>query len=193
MRDAPEISPIESLLFDLSTLRAATASFSDQNKLGQGGFGSVYKGILPNGREIAVKRLKAGSGQGVEELKNEVVLLAKLQHRNLVRLLGLCLDGEEKLLVYEYVPNGSLDKFLFDPTRSRQLNWEKRCKIIVATGRGLQYLHEDSQVKIVHRDLKASNILLDADMKPKISDFGLARLFGEDQTQASTTRVAGTL
>ncbi|MQL69610.1 hypothetical protein Taro_001911 [Colocasia esculenta] len=103
---------------------------------------------------------------------------------NLVRLLGLCLDGEEKLLVYEYVPNGSLDKFLFDPTRYRQLNWEKRCKIILATGRGLQYLHEDSKVKIVHRDLKASNILLDADKNPKISDFGLA--------QASTTRVAGT-
>ncbi|MQM22503.1 hypothetical protein Taro_055556 [Colocasia esculenta] len=192
MCDTREISTVESLLFDLSTLRVATANFSDQNKLGQGGFGSVYKGLLPNGREIAVKRLLAGSGQGVEELKNEVVLLAKLQHRNLVKLLGLCLEGEEKLLVYEYVINSSLDKFLFDPTRSQQLNWETRYKIIGGIARGLQYLHEDSQVKIIHRDLKASNVLLDGNMNSKISDFGLARLFDGDQTQACTTRVVGT-
>ncbi|MQL84469.1 hypothetical protein Taro_016954 [Colocasia esculenta] len=192
VRDTQEITTIESLLFSLSTLRAATDNFSDVNLLGRGGFGTVYKGFLPTGQEIAVKRLVAGSGQGVEELKNEVVLLAKLQHKNVVRLLGACLEGEEKLLVYEYVPNSSLDKFLFDPAASHQLNWARRYEIIVGVARGLQYLHEDSQVKVVHRDLKASNILLDADLNSKISDFGLARLFPVDQTHASTTRAVGT-
>ncbi|MQM18876.1 hypothetical protein Taro_051877 [Colocasia esculenta] len=192
MRDTQDITTIESLSFDLSTLRVATGNFSELNLLGQGGFGAVYKGLLPNGQEIAVKRLLAGSGQGVEELKNEVVLLAKLQHRNLVRLLGVCLEGEEKLLVYEYVPNRSLDKFLFDAATSHQLNWERRYQIIGGISRGLQYLHEDSQVKIIHRDLKASNVLLDADMNSKISDFGLARLFAVDQTHARTSRVVGT-
>ncbi|MQM18879.1 hypothetical protein Taro_051874 [Colocasia esculenta] len=193
VRDTDGISTIESLLFDPSTLRAATGNFSELNLLGQGGFGSVYKGLLPSGQVVAVKRLLAGCGQGVEQLKNEVVLLAKLQHRKLVKLLGVCLDGEDKLLiVYEYVPNRSLDKFLFDPAASHQLNWERRFKIIVGIALGLQYLHEDSQVKIIHRDLKASNVLLDGDMNPKISDFGLARLFPGDQTQASTTRVVGT-
>ncbi|MQM20116.1 hypothetical protein Taro_053131, partial [Colocasia esculenta] len=192
MRDAQEITAIESLLFDLSTLRDATGNFSELNLLGQGGFGSVYKGLLSSGQEIAVKRLLVGSGQGVEQLKNEVVLLAKLQHRKLVRLIGVCLEGEEKLLVYEYVPNRSLDKFLFDPAATHLLKWGRRYKIIVGIALGLQYLHQESQVKIIHRDLKASNILLDADMNPKISDFGLARFFPGDQTQASTTRVVGT-
>ncbi|XP_072951668.1 uncharacterized protein [Typha angustifolia] len=184
------ITDIESLLLRLSTLRAATANFSEINKLGQGGFGTVYKGILPDGQEIAVKRLSRDSGQGIGELKNELVLVAKLQHKNLVRLLGACL--EEKLLVYEYVPNRSLDTILFDPEKSKQLDWGTRFRIVVGIARGLLYLHEDSQLRIIHRDLKASNILLDADMNPKISDFGLARLFGGDQIQGITTRVAGT-
>ncbi|XP_073005379.1 cysteine-rich receptor-like protein kinase 6 isoform X2 [Typha latifolia] len=184
------ITDVESLLLRLSTLRAATANFSEINKLGQGGFGTVYKGILPDGQEIAVKRLSRDSRQGIGELKNELVLVAKLQHKNLVRLLGACL--EEKLLVYEYVPNRSLDTILFDPEKSKQLDWATRFRIIVGIARGLLYLHEDSQLRIIHRDLKASNILLDADMNPKISDFGLARLFGGDQIQGITTRVAGT-
>ncbi|XP_058092023.1 cysteine-rich receptor-like protein kinase 44 isoform X2 [Magnolia sinica] len=187
-----EIRSLETLLFDLETLKDATDDFSDANKLGEGGFGPVYKGKLMDGQEIAVKRLARTSVQGVEELKNEVVLVAKLQHRNLVRLLGCCLEGEEKMLVYEYVHNTSLDSFLFDPIKCLELNWERRNKIIVGIARGLVYLHEDSQIKIIHRDLKASNILLDKYMNPKISDFGLARLFGGDQTHGNTSRIAGT-
>lgn len=181
-----------SLQFDFDTIKEATHNFSEHNKLGQGGFGIVYKGRLGNGQEIAVKRLSMNSGQGDEEFKNEVLLLAKLQHRSLVRLLGFCLEKEEKLLIYEFVPNASLDHFLFDPIKRTYLNWEKRYKIITGVARGILYLHEDSRLRIIHRDLKASNILLDADMNPKISDFGMARLFEVDQTQGDTSRIAGT-
>ncbi|OMO64901.1 hypothetical protein COLO4_31714 [Corchorus olitorius] len=187
-----DISTIESLQYDFSSLQVATNNFSDENKLGEGGFGEVYKGTLPNGQEIAIKRLSRGSGQGTEEFKNEVVLVAKLQHRNLVRLLGFCLEGEEKILVYEFVPNKSLDYLLFDPAKQGELDWSRRYKIIGGAARGILYLHEDSRLRIIHRDLKASNILLDGDMTPKISDFGLARIFGVDQTQATTRRVVGT-
>ncbi|KAK8312080.1 hypothetical protein V6Z12_D01G015900 [Gossypium hirsutum] len=183
---------MESLLMGLDTLKTATANFSDENKLGQGGFGPVYKGKLFDGREIAVKRLSSNSGQGLAELKTEVMLVAKLLHRNLVKLLGFCLEEEEKLLVYEYLPNGSLDKILFDHGKRLRLGWGSRYKIIVGIARGLLYLHEDSQLRIIHRDLKASNILLDEEMNPKISDFGLAKLFGESETQGNTNRIAGT-
>ncbi|KAJ4703241.1 Cysteine rich receptor like kinase [Melia azedarach] len=187
-----DITTLESLQFDLGTIEVATNRFSTDNKLGEGGFGEVYKGVLPNGEEIAVKRLSKSSGQGAEEFKNEVVLVAKLQHRNLVRLLGFCLEGEEKILVYEYVPNKSLDSFLYEPEKQGQLDWSKRYKIIGGIARGILYLHEDSRLRIIHRDLKASNILLDADMNPKISDFGMARIFGVDQTQGNTSRIVGT-
>ncbi|XP_065024389.1 cysteine-rich receptor-like protein kinase 44 [Musa acuminata AAA Group] len=190
--DQQEIKSAESLLLDLEVIKSATNNFSDANKLGEGGFGPVYRGTLEDGVQIAVKRLSRTSGQGLVELKNEVVLLAKLQHRNLVRLLGCCLQEEEKLLVYEYLPNTSLDNVLFDPVRRVQLDWARRYKIIEGIGRGLLYLHEDSRLKIVHRDLKASNILLDGDMNPKISDFGLAKLFDVDETQRNTSRIAGT-
>ncbi|CAL9121256.1 unnamed protein product [Musa textilis] len=189
--EGEEIPSVESLLFDLSTIRLATANFSTENKIGEGGFGAVYMGLLPDGREIAVKRLSNTSGQGLGELKNELVLVAKLQHRNLVKLLGVCLE-EEKMIIYEYVANGSLDTFLFDPARGEQLRWGIRYKIITGIARGLLYLHEESQLRIIHRDLKASNILLDAEMNPKISDFGLAKLFGGEQTQGTTSRVVGT-
>ncbi|XP_019261042.1 PREDICTED: cysteine-rich receptor-like protein kinase 10 [Nicotiana attenuata] len=187
-----DISTAESLQYDFSTIRAATDNFSNANKLGQGGFGPVYKGKLPNGEEVAVKRLSADSGQGDLEFKNEVLLVSRLQHRNLVRLLGFWLDGTERLLVYEFVPNASLDQFLFDPVKRRQLDWERRSKIVGGIARGILYLHEDSRLRIIHRDLKASNVLLDAEMNPKISDFGMARLFTVDETQGNTSRIAGT-
>ncbi|CAN6206026.1 unnamed protein product [Urochloa humidicola] len=183
---------VDSMLIDVCTLQAATGDFAESNKLGEGGFGAVYKGVLPDGEEIAVKRLSHNSTQGVEELKNELALVAKLKHKNLVRLVGVCLEQRERLLVYEFVPNRSLDLILFDNEKREQLDWGQRYRIIYGIARGLQYLHEDSQHKVVHRDLKASNILLDADMNPKISDFGLARIFGRDQTQAVTSRVVGT-
>ncbi|KAK9084905.1 hypothetical protein Sjap_025316 [Stephania japonica] len=190
--DVDDITTSESLHFEFSSVRAATDNFSEANKLGEGGFGPVYKGILSNGQEIAVKRLSRNSSQGIEQFKNEVVVMAKLQHRNLVRLLGFSFEGEEKILIYEYVPNLSLDHFIFDPDRRAEMNWEKRYKIIGGIARGLLYLHEESRHRIIHRDLKAGNVLLDADMNPKISDFGMARLVVMDETHVNTNRVVGT-
>ncbi|KAJ7968427.1 S-receptor-like serine/threonine-protein kinase [Quillaja saponaria] len=178
--------------FSLGTVLAATDNFSSSNKLGQGGFGPVYKGQLVNGLEIAVKRLSKSSGQGATEFKNEVKLIAKLQHRNLVRLLGFCVHSDERMLIYEYLPNKSLDFFIFDKNQKSLLDWSQRFNIILGIARGVLYLHQDSRLKIIHRDLKASNVLLDATMNPKISDFGMARMFGEDQVQGSTNRIVGT-
>uniref|UniRef100_A0A7N2LJ84 Uncharacterized protein n=1 Tax=Quercus lobata TaxID=97700 RepID=A0A7N2LJ84_QUELO len=183
---------VKSLQFDFGTIIIATNNFSEANKLGKGGFGAVYKGKLSNGQEIAVKRLSMNSRQGDLEFKNEVLLVAKLQHRNLIRLLGFCIEGNERLLIYEFVPNISLDHFIFDPTKRAQLGWERRYQIIRGIARGILYLHEDSRLRIIHRDLKASNILLDAEMTPKISDFGMAKLFVPDQTEGSTNRIVGT-
>nr|XP_043623858.1 G-type lectin S-receptor-like serine/threonine-protein kinase RKS1 isoform X2 [Erigeron canadensis] len=179
-------------VFDMSTIVSATDNFSLLNKLGEGGFGSVYKGRLLNGQEVAIKRLSKGSGQGTQEFKNEVTLIAKLQHKNLVRLLGYCFHTDEKMLVYEYLPNKGLDYFIFDQEKGSLLDWKKRFQIIKGIVRGLLYLHQDSRLRIIHRDLKASNILLDADLNPKISDFGMAKIFGGDQAQATTLRVVGT-
>ncbi|KAJ4801488.1 cysteine-rich RECEPTOR-like kinase [Rhynchospora pubera] len=181
-----------SLLIKFSTLQQATDNFSDSNKLGEGGFGPVYKGKMPNGQEIAVKRLATGSDQGLSELENEVQFLAELQHKNLVRLFGVCIEEKEMLLVYEYIRNKSLDTLIFENSSGRKLNWEHRLKIIKGISRGLLYIHQDSAIRLVHRDLKASNILLDENMNPKISDFGLARLLGGDHTQSKTSKVVGT-
>ncbi|XP_004485681.1 receptor-like serine/threonine-protein kinase SD1-8 [Cicer arietinum] len=187
-----DMDDLELPMFDFNTITIATNNFYEANKLGQGGFGSVYKGRLIEGQVIAVKRLSQTSGQGVEEFKNEVKLIVKLQHRNLVRLLGCCIEKDEKLLVYEYMENRSLDSILFDKTRKPLLDWTRRFNIICGIARGLLYLHHDSRLRIIHRDLKASNILLDSEMNPKISDFGMARIFGKDQTEANTLRVVGT-
>ncbi|XVF78680.1 hypothetical protein PTKIN_Ptkin14bG0155100 [Pterospermum kingtungense] len=178
--------------FDLSMLAKATQDFSPDNKLGEGGFGPVYKGTMEDGQEIAVKRLSVGSRQGSDEFKNEVELIAKLQHRNLVKLLGCCVQGEERILVYEFMPNKCLNSFIFDGTKQKVLDWPKRFRIINGVARGLVYLHQDSRLRIVHRDLKAGNVLLDSEMNPKISDFGLAKTFGGDQTEGKTNRVVGT-
>ncbi|KAI0529646.1 hypothetical protein KFK09_002200 [Dendrobium nobile] len=182
----------EILLFQFTQIVNATNNFSDINKLGEGGFGPVYKGKLPDGQDIAIKRLSARSGQGLEEFKNEILLIAKLQHRNLVRLLGCCIWGEEKMLVYEFMPNKSLDLFLFDVEQGLKLDWRRRFQIIEGVAQGLLYLHKHSRLRIIHRDLKASNILLDIDMNPKISDFGMARIFDANEAQANTQRIVGT-
>ncbi|KAM0021657.1 putative protein kinase RLK-Pelle-DLSV family [Helianthus debilis subsp. tardiflorus] len=179
-------------IFEFKQIIAVTDHFSYKNKLGEGGFGAVYKGMLDDGRQVAVKRLSGNSGQGIEEFKNEIMLISKLQHRNLVKLLGCCVEGKERLLIYEYMPNISLDTFLFDPKKHRQLDWATRFNIIQGVGRGLVYLHRDSCLRIIHRDLKCSNILLDEKMNPKISDFGLARSFQITQELANTRRIVGT-
>ncbi|XVF77741.1 hypothetical protein PTKIN_Ptkin14bG0071200 [Pterospermum kingtungense] len=214
--------------FDFNTIAMATDNFASYNKLGQGGFGPVYKGTLGDGQEIAVKRLAGKSGQGQKEFENEVILIARLQHRNLVKLLGCCIQGDERMLIYEYMSNKSLDCFIFgitcskfkaflsfsvysfplfkslqmeiynfnvilvDKARMETLDWNMRFHIICGIARGLLYLHQDSRLRIIHRDLKASNVLLDKDMNPKISDFGMAKSFGGDQTVANTKRVVGT-
>ncbi|XP_049932221.1 cysteine-rich receptor-like protein kinase 44 isoform X2 [Nymphaea colorata] len=177
--------------YSLRTMQAATNNFSNENKLGRGGFGHVYKGEL-NGRLVAVKRLSERSGQGLKEFMNEVTLIAKLQHKNLVCLLGCCVEREEKMLIYEFMPNGSLDAFLYDPEKRKSLDWKKRCKIIMGSARGILYLHQDSRLNIIHRDLKAGNILLDEHMTAKISDFGMARIFSGDHDPKTTDIVVGT-
>ncbi|XP_057796400.1 G-type lectin S-receptor-like serine/threonine-protein kinase At4g27290 isoform X1 [Salvia miltiorrhiza] len=183
---------IELPLFSFATIAAATHNFSEESMIGEGGFGPVYKGKLPAGEEIAVKRLSGTSRQGLEEFMNEVILFAKLQHTNLVRLLGCCIKGDERMLIYEYLQNRSLDYLIFDQNRKTELTWPKRYSIILGIARGLLYLHQDSRLKIIHRDLKTSNILLDENLNPKISDFGLARTFRSDQFMARTRRVVGT-
>ncbi|XP_023634690.1 cysteine-rich receptor-like protein kinase 19 isoform X2 [Capsella rubella] len=190
--DGDDIKTAGSLQLDFRAIEAATDKFSESNKLGQGGFGQVYKGTFPNRVQVAVKRLSKTSGQGEREFENEVIVVAKLQHRNLVKLLGFCLEGEEKILVYEFVANKSLDYFLFDSKMQSKLDWARRHKIIGGVARGILYLHQDSRLTIIHRDLKAGNILLDVDMNPKVADFGMARIFGMDQTEANTKRVVGT-
>ncbi|XP_047152687.1 G-type lectin S-receptor-like serine/threonine-protein kinase At4g27290 isoform X1 [Vigna umbellata] len=183
---------LELPLFDFDTIACATNDFSEDHMLGQGGFGPVYKGTLSDGKNVAVKRLSDTSAQGLKEFKNEVIFCSKLQHRNLVKVLGYCIEEQEKLLIYEYMPNKSLNFFLFDHSQSILLDWSTRLNIITGIARGLLYLHQDSRLRIIHRDLKSSNILLDDDMNPKISDFGLARGGRGDQIEGNTRRVVGT-
>ncbi|XP_021723546.1 putative cysteine-rich receptor-like protein kinase 35 isoform X2 [Chenopodium quinoa] len=178
--------------FNFKDINAATDKFSFHKKLGEGGYGPVYKGKLKTGQEIAVKRLSKASRQGFEQFKNEVMLTAGLQHINLVKVMGFCVEREEKMLIYEYLPNSSLDYYLFDPVKSLQLDWGKRAHIIEGIIQGLLYLQEYSRLTIIHRDLKASNNLLDKDLNPKISDFGMARIFQTDEYEANTSKIVGT-
>uniref|UniRef100_A0A0E0I8B1 non-specific serine/threonine protein kinase n=1 Tax=Oryza nivara TaxID=4536 RepID=A0A0E0I8B1_ORYNI len=177
-------------VFSNAELKLATDNFSSQNILGEGGYGPVYKGVLPDGRVIAVKQLSQSSHQGKSQFVTEVATISAVQHRNLVKLHGCCIDSNTPLLVYEYLKNGSLDKALFG-NGSIKLDWATRFEIILGIARGLTYLHEESSVRIVHRDIKASNVLLDTDLTPKISDFGLAKLYDEKKTHVSTG-IAGT-
>ncbi|XP_058113250.1 putative serine/threonine-protein kinase [Magnolia sinica] len=178
--------------FSYRTLKKATGNFNPDNLLGRGGFGPVYKGVLEDGRMIAVKKLALEkSRQGEEEFLTEVRMITCIHHKNLVQLLGCCSDGPQRLLVYEYMVNGSLDAIVHGRS-DHFLDWKTRFQIILGIARGLQYLHEDSHIRIIHRDIKASNILLDDKFQPRIGDFGLARFFPEDQAYLSTT-FAGTL
>jgi hypothetical protein len=178
--------------YKYSDLKAATKNFSDENKLGEGGFGDVYKGTLKNGNVVAVKKLVLGKSSKIDnDFESEVKLISNVHHRNLVRLLGCCSKNQERILVYEYMANSSLDKFLFGDKQG-SLNWRQRCDIILGTAKGLAYLHEEFHISIIHRDIKTSNILLDDNLHPKIADFGLARLLPGDRSHLSTG-FAGTL
>lgn len=193
--DAKKLAKIltdSSLNFKYSTIEKATGYWDDCNKLGEGGFGIVYKGILPDGREIAVKRLFFNNKFRAVDFYNEVNMISSVEHKNLVRLLGCSCSGPESFLVYEFLPNMSLDRFIFDPIKGKELNWEKRFEIIIGTTEGLVYLHENTKNRIIHRDIKAANILLDLRLRAKIADFGLARSFQGDVSHISTA-IAGTL
>ncbi|XP_059662755.1 probable LRR receptor-like serine/threonine-protein kinase At1g53430 isoform X2 [Cornus florida] len=179
--------------FTLRQIKAATSNFDPANKIGEGGFGPVYKGVLSDGAIIAVKQLSSKSKQGNREFVNEIGMISALQHPNLVRLYGCCIEGNQLLLIYEYLENNSLARALFGREEHRlNLDWPTRKKVCLGIARGLAYLHEESRLKIVHRDIKATNVLLDKDLNAKISDFGLAKLDEEENTHIST-RIAGTI
>ncbi|XP_045800996.1 probable leucine-rich repeat receptor-like serine/threonine-protein kinase At3g14840 isoform X5 [Trifolium pratense] len=179
-------------VFTLRQIKAATNNFDISNKIGEGGFGPVYKGCLPNGTLIAVKQLSSKSKQGNREFLTEISMISALQHPYLVKLYGCCVEGDQLLLIYEYLENNSLARALFGPEEHQiKLDWSRRKKICVGIAKGLAFLHEESRLKVVHRDIKATNVLLDTKLDPKISDFGLAKLDEEDNTHIST-RIAGT-
>ncbi|XP_024015002.1 putative proline-rich receptor-like protein kinase PERK6 isoform X2 [Eutrema salsugineum] len=191
----PPPHPSVALGFNKSTftydeLAAATQGFSQARLLGQGGFGYVYKGILPNGKEIAVKSLKAGSGQGEREFQAEVEIISRVHHRFLVSLVGYCIAGGQRMLVYEFLPNDTLEFHLHGKS-GNVLDWPTRLRIALGSAKGLAYLHEDCHPKIIHRDIKASNILLDESFEAKVADFGLAKLSQDNVTHVST-RIMGT-
>ncbi|XP_048612995.1 probable leucine-rich repeat receptor-like serine/threonine-protein kinase At3g14840 isoform X1 [Brassica napus] len=178
--------------FSLRQIKVATNNFDPANKIGEGGFGPVHKGTLTDGTVMAVKQLSSKSKQGNREFLNEIAMISALQHPHLVKLYGCCVEGDQLLLVYEYLENNSLARALFGPQETQiRLDWPTRQKICVGIARGLAYLHEESRLKIVHRDIKATNVLLDKELNAKISDFGLAKLDEEENTHIST-RVAGT-
>lgn len=191
----PQTAPHASLdstktTFTYEELAIATDNFSDTNLLGQGGFGYVHKGVLHDGRDVAIKQLKVGSGQGEREFQAEVEMISRVHHSHLVSLLGHCISGIQRLLVYEYVPNQTLEFHLHGKGK-RPMNWATRMKVALGSAKGLAYLHEDCHPKIIHRDIKSANILLDENFEAKVADFGLARFYSDTDTHVST-RVMGT-
>ncbi|CAF2083565.1 unnamed protein product [Brassica rapa] len=182
-------------IYKYKEIRQATDDFNPHNKIGEGGFGSVYKGHLKDGKIAAIKVLSAESRQGVKEFLTEINVISEIQHENLVKLYGCCVEGNHRILIYNYLENNSLDKTLLAGGYTRsgiQFDWRTRAKICIGVAKGLAFLHEEVRPHIIHRDIKASNILLDRDLSPKISDFGLARLMPPNMTHVST-RVAGTI
>lgn len=177
--------------FSYNELKLATDNFDRSKKIGRGGFGTVYKGTLKHGKEVAIKTLDTESKQGLREFLTEIETISNVRHPNLVQLIGCCVHGSNRMLVYEYLENSSLDRVLIGRSRTMNLEWSKRSAICMGAARGLTYLHEELMPHIVHRDIKASNILLDKDFMPKIGDFGLAKLFPDNITHIST-KIAGT-
>ncbi|KAF8034360.1 hypothetical protein BT93_C0608 [Corymbia citriodora subsp. variegata] len=177
-------------IFTYEELKMATNGFSDANLLGQGGFGYVHKGVLPNGKEVAVKQLKVGGGQGEREFQAEVEIISRVHHRHLVSLVGYCITGSERLLIYEFIPNNTLQFHLHGKDRPT-MEWTTRLRIAIGSAKGLAYLHEDCHPRIIHRDIKAANILLDFKFEAKVADFGLAKFSSDVHTHVST-RVMGT-
>ncbi|KAJ3682663.1 hypothetical protein LUZ60_012890 [Juncus effusus] len=180
-------------IFPYKELRSATRNFHPTNNIGRGGFGVVYKGMLRDGSQVAIKSLSAESKQGSKEFLTEIDIISSIRHPNLVQLIGCCIEGNNRLLVYEFLENNSVASALLGSKKKRmRLDWEQRAAICVGTASGLAFLHEEAEPRIVHRDIKASNILLDENLVPKIGDFGLAKLFPDSVTHIST-RVAGTM
>jgi serine/threonine protein kinase len=192
--DLEEISGVHNMnLFSYKDLKIATGDFNPTNKIGQGGFGSVYKGTLKYGKVAAIKVLSAESRQGVREFLTEIKVVSDIEHENLVKLIGCCVEDDHRILVYTYHENNDLAKTLLGRRQSSiQFNWRMRRRISIGIAKGLAFLHEEVRPHIIHRDIKASNILLDKDFTPKISDFGLAKLIPPNTTHVST-RVAGTM
>ncbi|XP_030941610.1 L-type lectin-domain containing receptor kinase IV.2-like [Quercus lobata] len=181
--------------FRYSELFFATRGFAERNLIGSGGFGKVYRGMIPStGLEVAIKRVAQDSSQGMKEFVAEITSMGRLRHRNLVQLYGWCQRQDELLLVYDYVPCGSLDKLLFENDRQKKkiLTWEKRYKILNGVAQALLYLHEECDQKVVHRDVKPSNVLIDANLYARLGDFGLARIY-EHGNNSQTTHIVGTL
>lgn len=189
-----EVSGVQNIkMYSFKELRIATEDFSPINKIGEGGFGSVYMGRLKDGTIGAIKVLSTESRQGLQEFLTEIIVISNVEHENLVKLYGCCVEGDHRILVYGYLENNSLSRTLLGSGYSGiDFSWKMRTKICLGVARGLAFLHEEVEPRIVHRDIKASNVLLDKDLTPKISDFGLAKLFPDNQTHIST-RVAGTL
>lgn len=180
-------------IFSFNSLRLATGNFHPSCRIGRGGYGVVYKGVLRNGTQVAIKSLSVESDQGTNEFLTEINVISNTRHPNLVELVGCCVEGNNRILVYEYLENNSLaNALLGSKSKCVALDWPKRAAICLGTASGLAFLHEEAEPNIVHRDIKASNILLDGNFLPKIGDFGLAKLFPDNVTHVST-RVAGTL